>query len=43
MGYRVGLSDAAQDDLGTIVRFLAKNNAGAAERLREPKGPCLNS
>ena len=33
MGYRVGLSDAAQDDLGTIVRFLAKNNAGAAERL----------
>ena len=33
MGYRVGLTEAAQADLGTVVRFLAEKNPEAAERL----------
>jgi len=33
MGYRVGLTEAAQTDLGTVVRFLAEKNPEAAARL----------
>ena len=33
MGYRVGLSDAAQADLGAVVRFLAEKNPEAAVRV----------
>jgi plasmid stabilization system protein ParE len=33
MGYRVGLSDAAQADLGAVVRFLAEKSPEAAARV----------
>ena len=33
MGYRVGLSENAQADLGAVVRFLAAKSPEAAERL----------
>lgn len=33
MGYRVGLTETAQTDLGTVVRFLADKNPEAATRL----------
>lgn len=33
MGYQVGLTEAAQADLGTVVRFLAAQSPGAAERI----------
>ena len=35
MGYQVGLTDAAIEDLGAAVRFLAEKNAEAALRLGE--------
>jgi plasmid stabilization system protein ParE len=30
MGFKVGLTDAAQDDLAALVRFLAQKNPEAA-------------
>ena len=33
MGYQVGLTEVAQADLGTVVRFLAEKSPEAAERI----------
>jgi plasmid stabilization system protein ParE len=33
MGYQVGLTEAAQEDLATVVRFLAEKSPQAAERV----------
>ena len=33
MGYRVGLTEAAQADLGAVVRFRAAQNPAVAERI----------
>ncbi|MCS6244694.1 MAG: type II toxin-antitoxin system RelE/ParE family toxin [Opitutus sp.] len=33
MGYQVGLTEEAQSDLGSVVRFLAEKSPAAAERL----------
>ena len=33
MGYKVGLTDAAQNDLAEVVRFLAGKSPEAAERV----------
>jgi plasmid stabilization system protein ParE len=33
MGWRVALSDEAEEDLGNVVRFLAQKNPMAAERI----------
>ena len=33
MGYQVGLTEAAQDDLGQLVRFLAEKSPEAAARI----------
>jgi plasmid stabilization system protein ParE len=33
MGFKVGLTEAAQEDLGAAVRFLAERNAEAAARI----------
>jgi len=33
MGYKVALTEEAEDDLGRVVRFLAKKHPEAAERI----------
>jgi plasmid stabilization system protein ParE len=33
MGYQVGLTEAAQEDLAAVVRFLAEKSPEAAERV----------
>jgi plasmid stabilization system protein ParE len=33
MGYKVGLTEAAQEDLGAVVRFLAEKSPEAAARI----------
>lgn len=33
MGYKVGLTEEAQADLGAVVRFLAQQSPEAAERI----------
>ncbi|MFA6287655.1 MAG: hypothetical protein WC661_09755 [Opitutaceae bacterium] len=36
MGYKIGLTEVAQADLGAVVRFLAAKSPEAAERIAEP-------
>lgn len=33
MGWRIALTDEAEDDLGNLVAFLAKKNTAAAQRI----------